>query len=296
MKSFYVILLLSMTTQALFSQDAADTSYWSSAGKFGINFSQVGLTNWASGGDPTVSFSGLFTYGLKYEKEPHLWVNKLDAGYGVQRIGREGAPFKKTDDKIILTTRYGYRINKKWYASALADFRTQFYDGYSYEKDTSRFISAFMAPAYSKIGIGISYNHRFSNEEYFSMTFAPINAKTTFVLDDTLSARGAFGIDPGKNLLFQAGVDLSMALNKEIVKNVTLSTTLGLFSKYKDLAVVDVNWDMVVWFRINQFLSANISMQLIYDQDVTVIDSEGNPVNSLVQFKEVLGIGLTLAF
>ena len=128
------------------------------------------------------------------------------------------------------------------------------------------------------------------------MTFAPLNGKTTFVLDDTLSARGDFGIDPGNNLLFQAGVDLSMTLNKEIVKNVTLSTTLGLFSKYKDLAVIDVNWDMLVWFRINQYLSANISTQLIYDQDVTVIDSEGNPVNSLVQFKEVLGIGFTLAF
>jgi hypothetical protein len=295
MKSIHIILLLSITTQAILSQDT-DTSYWSSAGKFGINFSQVGLTNWASGGDPTVSFNGLFTYGLKFEKEPHLWINKLDAGYGVQRIGHEGEPFKKTDDKIVVTTRYGYRINKKWYASALADFRTQFYEGYSYEKDTSRFISAFMAPAYLKMGIGVSYNHRFSEEEYFSVTLAPLNTKTTFVLDDTLSARGAFGIDPGEQLLFQAGVDLSMTLNKELVKNVTLSTTLGLFSKYTDLAVVDVNWDMVVWFRINQYLSATISTQLIYDQDVTVIDSEGNPVNSLVQFKEVLGIGFTLAF
>ena len=59
---------------------------------------------------------------------------------------------------------------------------------------------------------------------------------------------------------------------------------------------IDVNWDMLIWFRINEYLAANISTQLIYDEDVTIIDSEGNPVNSLVQFKEVLGLGLTLTF
>ena len=296
MKSINLALLLLVASQAIYSQDTADTSYWSDAGKFGISFSQVGLSNWASGGEPSVSFNGLFSYGLNYEKEPHLWVTKLDAGYGVQRIGRDGEEFKKTDDKIILTTRYGYQVSNKWYVSALADFRTQFYDGYSYDNDTSIFISGFMAPAYSKMGIGFSYNHTFSENEHFSFTFAPLNGKATFVFDDTLSARGDFGVDPGKNLLFQAGMNLTMSLNKEIVKNVTLTTSLGLFSKYSDLMVIDVNWDMLIWFKINEYLSANISTQLVYDEDVTVINSEGNPVNSLVQFKEVLGLGLTLSF
>ena len=199
MKSINLALLLLVASQAIYSQDTADTSYWSDTGKFGISFSQVGLSNWASGGEPSVSFNGLFSYGLNYEKEPHLWVTKLDAGYGVQRIGRDGEEFKKTDDKIILTTRYGYQVSNKWYVSALADFRTQFYDGYSYDNDTSIFISGFMAPAYSKMGIGFSYNHTFSENEHFSFTFAPLNGKATFVFDDTLSARGDFGVDPGKN-------------------------------------------------------------------------------------------------
>jgi len=285
-----------MASLSLFAQSESDTSYWSDAGKFGISFSQVGLSNWAAGGDPSVSFNGLFSYSLKYEKEPHLWISKLDASYGAQRIGRDGEPFKKTDDNLIFTTRYGYQISNKWYASILGDFRTQFYKGYSYENDTSILISTFMAPGYSKIGVGFSYNHTFSENEFFSLTFAPLNGKSTFVRDDTLSAHGAFGVEPGEKFLFQGGMDLSMSLNKELMKNVTLTTSLSLFSQFTNLDAIDVNWDMLIWFKINEYLAANISTQLIYDEDVTIIDSEGNQVNSLVQFKEVLGLGLTLTF
>ena len=291
-----LFLLLVFSSQALLSQEESDTTYWSDAAKFGVSFSQVGLTNWASGGEPSVSINGIFSYSIKYEKAPNLWVSKLDAGYGTQRIGSEGEPFKKTEDKIILTSRYGYKISNKWYVSALGDFRTQFTDGYSYKNDTTELISGFMAPAYSKLGVGISYNHNFSKTESFSASFAPLNAKATFVRNEELSDKGAFGVEPGQQFLFQGGMDLSMTLNKNIMKNVTLTTSMSLFSKYSDMTVIDVNWDMLIWFKINEYLSANVATTLIYDEDVTIINSEGNPVNSLVQFKEVLGLGFTLTF
>jgi hypothetical protein len=116
------------------------------------------------------------------------------------------------------------------------------------------------------------------------------------VLDDELSAQGAFGVDPGQKTKFHAGMDLTMALNKELVKNVTLTTTLGLFSRYADLEVVDVNWDMAIWFKINEFLSANISTQLMYNQDIEFTNPDGTIYGSAVQFKEVLGIGIAYSF
>ncbi len=278
------------------AQENPDTSYWSQSGKIALNFSQVGLSNWSGGGDPSLAFNGIFNYTFKFEKDPHLWENLLDAGYGVQRIGGKEEPFKKSDDKLVFTSRYGYKISGKWYASALSDFRTQFYKGYSYDNDTSIFISTFMAPAYWKLGLGITYSHKFSEEESFSFTFSPLSGRTTFVLDDELSSQGAFGVDPGQKTKFHAGMDLTMAFNKELVKNVTLTTTLGLFSRYEDLAVVDVNWDMAIWFKINEFLSANISTQLIYNQDIAFINPDGTSYGSAVQFKEVLGIGIAYSF
>jgi hypothetical protein len=187
-------------------------------------------------------------------------------------------------------------IKGKWYASAMSDFRTQFYKGYSYDNDTSIYISNFLAPAYWKLGLGITYSHKFSEEESFSFTFSPLNGRTTFVLDEELSDQGAFGVDPGSKTKFHAGMDLTMGLNKVLVKNVTLNTTLGLFSRYEDLAVVDVNWDLTLWLKINEFLSASISTQLIYNQDIMFTNPDGSTYGSAVQFKEVLGIGIAYSF
>jgi hypothetical protein len=278
------------------AQENPDTSYWSHTGKMGLTFSQVGFSNWASGGDPSVSFNGILNYSFKYEKSPHLWQTVLDAGYGTQRIGNSGNSFKKTDDNLVLMSRYGYRISNKWYASALGSFRTQFTEGYKYEQDSAVFVSNFMSPAYAKLGVGVTYNRNFSENESFSFTFTPLNGKTTIVLDDSLSARGEYGVDPGHKVRFRGGVDLLATLKKELVRNITLNTTVSLFTPYSDLGVMDVNWDLALWFRINEFFSANISTQLVYDQDVKFKNDAGEAYYSAVQFKEVLGIGLTYSF
>jgi hypothetical protein len=106
-----VMLAGIMTARA---QENPDTSYWSQSGKVGLAFSQVGFSNWASGGDPSVSFNGILNYSFKYEKSPHLWQTVFDAGYGTQRIGNSGKSFKKTDDNLVLITRYGYRISNNF--------------------------------------------------------------------------------------------------------------------------------------------------------------------------------------
>jgi hypothetical protein len=296
MKILRFLLILLASGQLLKAQDDPDTSYWTQTGKIALNFSQVGLSNWSGGGDPTLSFNGIFNYTFKFERDPHLWENMVDAGYGAQRLGGKEEPFKKSDDKLIYISRYGYKIKGKWYASALSDFRTQFYKGYSYDNDTSILISNFMSPAYWKLGLGITFSHKFSEEQSFSFTFSPLNGRTTFVLDDELSERGEFGVDPGKKTKFHTGMDLTLALTKELVKNVSVTTTLGLFSRYEDLAVVDVNWDLLLWFKINEFLTASISTQLIYNQDIEFANPDGSTYGSAVQFKEVLGIGLTYSF
>jgi len=294
-KTFLAVLFLGGSSLIL-AQENPDTSYWSHSGKVGLNLSQVGLSNWSAGGDPSVSFNGILNYGLKFEKNPHLWQTQLDAGYGMQRIGKNKEPFKKTDDNIVLTSRYGYKIGEKWYLSGLTSFRTQFYQGYDESVDPKIFLSEFLSPAYFKVGVGITFNHKFSDEESFSFTFNPVGLKTTIVMNDSLSAAGAYGVEPGKKSNSRGGIDLLVTLNKELIKNITLKTMLTTFSPYNDLGVMDVNWDLALWFKINEFFSANISTQLIYDQNVTFTNDAGAEYGSAVQFKEVLGIGLSYSF
>ena len=77
-----------------------------------------------------------------------------------------------------------------------------------------------------------------------------------------------------------------MSLKKEILKNVLLQTKLELFASYLDNPLfIDVNWDLMLSMKINEFLSANISTQVIYDHNVS----------TSVQFKEMFSFGLSFS-
>jgi hypothetical protein len=117
------------------------------------------------------------------------------------------------------------------------------------------------------------------------------------VLDDTLSARGSFGVDPGEKTRLELGGSVSVGVKKEILKNVTLSSTLGLFSNYLENAQnIDVDWKVMINMKITDYLSANLNTHLIYDDDIKTSDDSGNPRGAKVQFKEVFGVGLTYKF
>ena len=62
---------------------------------------------------------------------------------------------------------------------------------------------------------------------------------------------------------------------------------------------VVVNWETLIAFKVNKFLSANINTQLIYDDKIKVpVVRNGEPasIGSLVQFKEILGVGFSYNF
>ena len=70
-----------------------------------------------------------------------------------------------------------------------------------------------------------------------------------------------------------------------------------LFTPYdKDFGNIDVNWDMMIAFKINKFLTTTLTTNLIYDDDIKTRESEGNKQGAKVQFREVLGFGLAYSF
>ena len=97
----------------------------------------------------------------------------------------------------------------------------------------------------------------------------PCRRKMTFVLDDDLSAAGSFGLDPGSNLRGEFGAYMKIAYKKEILKNVLTGYQDGFFSNYlENPQYVDVNWDLLLTFKVNDFISASLMTQLIYDYDI----------------------------
>ena len=312
--SFTFILItsfgFSQTTEAedeLKTQRADSVDGWRTGGVISVNFTQVSLTNWAAGGDNSISLNGIASLFANLKKGNSTWDNSLDLGYGLLKQGDDG--IRKTDDKIDFMSKYGQKAFKNWYYAGLVNFKSQMAPGYNYPDDSTK-ISNFLAPGYLLGAIGMDYKP----SDAFSLFVSPLTAKMTFVNDKTLADAGAYGVDAavyddfgimtaeGKRFRAEYGGYLRAILIKDLMENINLQTKLELFSNYsEDPDHIDVNWEVLIALKVNKFVSATISTQLIYDHDVDIaVDRSGDGnidgVGPRTQFKEVLGIGLTYKF
>ena len=276
----------------LMGQEQADTvRYWKVNGKSSLNFSQVSLTNWSEGGDGSVSGAFLFGITANRLKGKHSWDNNFAFEYGMTKNNSES--LRKSVDQIYLSSKYGYEIGKPWYLSALFDFKTQSAKGYSYP-NTDNYISRFFAPAYMNFALGFDLK---PNAD-FSLMLSPVSTKFTFVLDDYLASTGSFGVEPGNRFRAEFGAYMKMTyVKKALVKNVDFQTRLDLFSNYlKKPQNIDVNWDVKFDMKVNEWLSANLGTTLKYDDDIKYKDGNGIEHGARIQFKQFLGVGLSVKF
>ena len=298
MKKFIFALALFLIASSIHAQEStkADT-LWKFSGTTSLNLSQLSLTNWAAGGDNSLSGNALIKVSANYAKDKTSWENNLTMGFGLIKQGSD--PTRKSDDQIDLASKLGIKASDKWFYTGLLGFKTQFTHGYDSPGEANRLkISNFMSPGYLNLSLGMDYKP----SEVFSLFLSPLSSKFTFVLDEDLSAVGTFGLDPGQTARAELGAYIKMAFKKEILKNVTLDTKIDFFSNYlENPQYVDVNWDLLLTFKVNEFLSASLLTQLIYDYDIkfgtdTTGDGVPDTFNAKVQFKELFGLGLTYSF
>lgn len=289
-KRLIVLAVAMLVAGAADARVKADTTYWRQSGVMGVNLTQVSLTNWSAGGDASVAFDVNFGYSADYIRANHLWQNRIELSYGLNNTATNGA--RKTNDKIYLSSMYGYKFSKHWYVSALMTFETQFANGFDYAKTGAQHISRFMAPGYLSLGPGLTW----TPNTWFTATFSPVSWRGTFVLDDMLSDAGAFGVDKGKKLRNECGGAINAEVKKEIIKNVSLYSRLNLFSNYlKNPENIDVRWDIQINMKINKWMSTNLNLNMIYDDDIKIAQKDGT-AGPRLQFKEVLGVGFNFAF
>ena len=273
---------------------------WKTGAVIGANLSQTSLTNWSAGGQNSLAINGLFSVFANYKKDKTAWDNSLDVGYGLLKQGAK-TDFMKTDDRFDLLSKYGRQAGKSFYYAALLNFKTQMTVGRDYAKDSAK-ISNLLAPAYLLTAIGMDYKPN----SYFSAFLAPLTGKLTIVNDKDLSAMGAFGVAPGEILKGEFGGYLRAAFSKsdfkgELLKNLSFTSKVDLFSNYlKDPQNIDVNWENIIVFKVNKYITVNLNTHLIYDADI-LFDTDNSGVidaadHSLVQFKEIFGVGFMYKF
>lgn len=285
-------------------------NYWENINKVGLNLSEVAFINWNSGGNN--SFSALLhgNFGRKYKKELLNWNSTLVIKYGFN--AQEGRELRKTEDQLEINSNFGYRRDSisNWYYSAKFNFNTQLTYGYRYPNTDSP-ISKFMAPGYAFLGVGTEYS---SPEEDLTVYISPVTEKSTFVLDQRLADEGMFGVSPaikdeegniieeGERVRTQFGFLVSSDFSKQIFDNIALKNQLRLYSDYLNkFGNIDVDWELNLDLKVNEFVRANVGSHLKYDDDVKFkqdLDGDGNLETGgpKIQFKQLLGVGVVYSF
>lgn len=264
---------------------------WKKGGLYGLNVSQGSLSNWAAGGDDfSLSLNSALSLFAFYKKDRHSWDNTFDFNLGYVKTTSLGS--RKNDDRIDLLSKYGYALNPKLNLAGLVNFRSQLFKGYTYDGDGNKTLaSAFLSPAYILVSPGLDYKPTSS----LSIFVSPITARWTIVKDDSLSARGLYGVNPGKHSEGEFGAFASINFLKEFNKNITYKSRLDLFSNYQNNPQnVDLFFTNVLNVKLSKVLALTYSLDMIYDDDVRLFGKDNN--GAALQVKSLVGLGLLAKF
>ncbi len=296
----------SLANESKAEVDVDSGKVWKFSGMLSLTASQTALVNWAPGGDQQIGLNALANFNANYHKNKHSWQNAITAQYGTIRLIDEYDEFRKNDDKLQFSSKYGFQAAKKLYYSAIFDYKSQFDKGWTYEKvkvtneegveeeiEEATLNSECWSPLYLTYTVGMDYQV----SDNFMFYLSPLCGKTTVVLNDFLSEQGAFGVDTCKHARSEFGWYFKLDAKYNIAKNISFGTNLVLFNSYKDgfMDEIDVDWNVIIAMQINKWLSFNITSELVYDEDVK-ITKDDRDYFSLTQFKNVTGLGLTFKF
>ena len=189
-------------------QKVEKPKYWTESVKTQVNFSQTSLTNWAAGGDNTVSLQGYIDANANWKKKEMFWNNRLQLDYGFLYASSKPI-LQKSTDRIYLESKWGYKTDKmkKFYFSASYDFKSQFSSGWDYKtpgslvdeqgneltgsalreawRDARVLKSNLLAPAYTTLALGIDW----TPSKWLSVNFAPATGGFVIVTKDALRTK-----------------------------------------------------------------------------------------------------------
>lgn len=228
-------------------------NYWTSSLKTQINVGQTQLTNWAAGGDNTVSLAAFIDGNANWKKDDMFWNNRLQLDYGFLYASSKPL-LQKSSDRIYLESKWGYKApsTQNLYFSANYDFKSQFSSGYDYKtpasledaegnalegadlrrawRDARVFKSNFLAPAYTNLALGLDYKPT----KWLSVNFAPLTGGFVIVKDAEL--RKSYSMKEKSGTTAEALAAAEKALADAQVAGVTAdieSATIALGELYR---------------------------------------------------------------
>lgn len=298
MKKFLLactLLVVTFNVNAQENDNEVPPNGWTTDGNIQLLFNQSAFNNeWTGGGTSSVAGNITLNYEENYRYNNFSWTNRIFADYGLTKV-RNDQFIRKTSDRLEINSVAGYQLeNSNWYYSFFTNFRTQFDKGYEFNTNpetqevTRRETTNFLSPAYLQAGPGFMWK----KDENFVINIAPATGRFIFVDSKFTSGPNYvngqyFGVDAGKSSRFEFGASLSGYLQFQIMEDVVMENNLNLYSNYlENPGNIDIDYLMNLEMGINQYLSANLLFQAVYDD---------NAVGAF-QIREVFGLGINYNF
>lgn len=275
-----LLLALSVQLSSSYAQNADQIqSNWTKKGVITFLANQSSFNNWIAGGVDNISGTLGLNYDFNYLIEHWTWDNKLIANFGITKI--KGQEVQKSSDLLEFNSILGKKAKNLWHYSFFLNFKTQFAD--DLDKDTKG-PTRFLSPAYIQFGPGLFWK----KSDNLKINFAP--ATSRFIIVDkslTLPNEEYFGVREGKSSRYELGASISAYYKLNLMKNISMENILNLFSNYLNEARnIDLDYSMNLIMTVNKYISANFSIQTIYDD---------NAFRGL-QTRQVFGIGVNYDF
>jgi hypothetical protein len=292
-KAFLFLLILGLfVSSMLFAQEIEGDSLprWKQERKLGVLINQSSFDNWLAGGVDSFSGTLNFDYDLRYQSDQWEWTTTLDAALGyAKNMGQDY--FNKTEDQLEINTLLALKSSRRWNFSSSFNLKTQNAPGNNFIETAGNIerikTSGFFSPAYMRLGLGMAYK----KEKELALQFNPLNARL-IVVDRAFTqnlAQGEtfFGVEADKTTRWEAGASFALQSELLILKNIVMSNQLSLVANYLDeVKNVDVDYTINFNMKVNEYLSAILEAQMLYD-DNALAD---------LQFRQVFGLAVSLPF
>lgn len=305
--------LLLLVSAAVFSASAQTTkqkspSAFKTGGMITLMGAQSGTRNWTPAGEEKFSLAAYGNLQLWANKDwgKNKWTNNLELAYALINTSSNGV--RKVDDKFDLYSKYTHSVANQFGLGIVGNLRTQLVNGYDYSESQRKRISGFFAPAYIVVSPGVQFS---SKNNALNLHIGPgarwvvaTNSPYSLVYQGGIKPDGTterplaelYGVNPEREVRFEAGLYFSGMYNKEVFKNVTWRTRLDVNNDFveQEPFLLDVYWTNTIGMKVNNWLSVNYNFDLYYDDHVRMFGE--NKDNPGTQMKSILGVGLAAKF
>lgn len=243
-----------------------------------INFSQFGYSNWAKGGQNAISWNTR----VEGEVIRNGGMLSLDLT-GIMEFGQtkqEGAKIRNSKDKIDVDCSLSWKVGSYVNPNFTFGLLTQFTTGYDYSKTPAVPKSNFFDPAYltQSLGAKINVKNIFKSELGIGLKETITNKYNQYADNPET--------EEVEKYRFEEGIESKSRLNVDILNGLNVRSKLDMFSSFKHLNIIDVDWDILFTYKLNRYITVTFNTQVIYDRDV---------VNK-TQIKEEMGLGISYSF